>query len=106
LVITAGKTTICQATSIETNPYTEIAVSVNGLAGNGHESDIFPVPACGCPTSPLEITAAGKITICHATSSKTNPYTEITVNVNGLNGHNKHADDIIPAPAGGCPTTK
>lgn len=57
---------------------------------------------------------AGKITICHATRSETNPYVEITISVNGLNGHGPEADphhhagswkDIIPAPAGGCPTT-
>jgi hypothetical protein len=46
----------------------------------------------------------GKITICHATGSETNPFVEITISVNGLHGHGKHADDIIPAPAaGGCP---
>jgi hypothetical protein len=43
--------------------------------------------------------------MCHATSSATNPYVEITISVNGLHGHGKHADDVIPAPAGGCPTT-
>jgi hypothetical protein len=47
----------------------------------------------------------GKITICHSTGSDTNPYVEITISVNGLNGHGGHHDgaDIIPAPAGGCP---
>jgi hypothetical protein len=47
----------------------------------------------------------GKITICHATGSATNPYVEITISVNGLNGHAHHQDgrDIIPAPVGGCP---
>jgi hypothetical protein len=57
---------------------------------------------------------AGKITICHATKSHTNPYVEITISVNGLHGHGPADDphhhagswkDIIPAPAGGCPTT-
>jgi hypothetical protein len=57
---------------------------------------------------------AGKITICHATRSEKNPYVEITISVNGLNGHGPAEDphhhagswkDIIPAPAGGCPTT-
>jgi hypothetical protein len=52
----------------------------------------------------------GKITICHATSSATNPYVEISVSNNGANGgklndHTSHEDDIIPAPAGGCPAT-
>jgi hypothetical protein len=57
---------------------------------------------------------AGKITICHATKSTTNPYVEITISVNGLHGHGPADDphhhdgswkDIIPAPAEGCPTT-
>lgn len=43
------------------------------------------------------------ITICHATGSATNPYVEITIDENGLNGHGGHPDDIIPAPATGCP---
>lgn len=55
-----------------------------------------------------------KVTICHATRSETNPYVEITISENGLNGHGPAADprhhegswpDIIPAPAAGCPTT-
>jgi hypothetical protein len=57
---------------------------------------------------------AGKITICHATKSVKNPYVEITISMNGLHGHGpaedpRHHDgswkDIIPAPAGGCPST-
>ena len=46
---------------------------------------------------------AGKITICHATGSATNPFVEITISENGLEGHGDHEGDIIPAPAGGCP---
>jgi hypothetical protein len=46
------------------------------------------------------------ITICHATGSATNPFVQITIDENGLNGHGDHQDDrdIIPAPAEGCPT--
>jgi hypothetical protein len=44
----------------------------------------------------------GKVTICHATGSATNPFVTITISINGLHGHGKHADDVIPAPAGGC----
>ncbi len=43
-----------------------------------------------------------KITICHATGSKTNPYVEIRVSVEGLHGHINHQGDIIPSPLGGC----
>jgi hypothetical protein len=48
---------------------------------------------------------AGKTTICHATHSDTNPYVEITVSNNAIPAHDRHQDgeDIIPAPAGGCP---
>ena len=52
--------------------------------------------------------AADKVTICHATSSEKNPYVLITVNRSsvdgeGKNDHTSHEDDIIPAPAEGCP---
>jgi hypothetical protein len=112
VVITDGKITICHAPGNATDPYNEITVSVNGLNGHGeHEGDIIPAPEGGCPARPAASTTqvgtnAGKITICHVTGSKTNPYVEITISVNGLNGHDKHQGDIIPAPAGGCPTTR
>ena len=100
-----SKINICHATGSDDNPYNEITISVNGLNGHAfHEDDIFPVPEDGCPTEPLDIDN-GKITICHATKSAKNPYNEITISVNGLNGHGKHEDDIIPMPSGGCPTT-
>ena len=75
-----------------------------GLNGHAeHEGDVFPNSEGDCTTNPV---VGDTITICHATSSEKNPYNEITVSVNGLNGHDKHEGDIIPAPAGGCPTTK
>lgn len=105
-VISNGKITICHVTSSEANPYNEITISVNGLNGHGtHDGDIIPAPVDGCPAT-LVVTSTDKITICHATSSAKNPYNEITISVSGLNGHNNHASDIIPAPEGGCPTTK
>ncbi|MFH1186125.1 MAG: hypothetical protein V1755_13970 [Chloroflexota bacterium] len=108
VVVTNATILICHATTDEANPYDEITVSVNGLNGHGtHEGDLFPVPDGGCPTGPVPAGAGaseGKITICHATSSAKNPYNEIIVSVNGLNGHDKHAGDIIPVPDGGCPT--
>ena len=105
VLISDGKITICHATGSQTNPYNEITVSVDGLNGHGtHEGDIIPAPEAGCPSSPV-LDSDGKITICHATSSQTNPYNEITVSVNGLNGHDKHEGDIIPAPEAGCPAT-
>jgi hypothetical protein len=105
LEIIEDEITICHATGSETNPYDEITVSLNGLNGHvTHEDDIVPAPAGGCPKSPLVI-EDGKILICHATGSTKNPYNEISVSVNGLNGHDKHENDVIPAPGGGCPIT-
>jgi hypothetical protein len=128
-----GKLTICHATDSATKPYNEITIDFNGLRGHiKHNGDIIPAPAGGCPSVTLTpaltltltttLTPSGsetptvqptsatseandaKITICHATGSKNNPYVLITVSINGLNGHGKHPGDIIPAPAGGCPT--
>jgi hypothetical protein len=47
----------------------------------------------------------GKITICHATGSATNPFVEITISENAVEAHRNHqnGEDIIPAPANGCP---
>jgi hypothetical protein len=48
-----------------------------------------------------------KVTICHKTGSATNPYVEITVDEHALkDGHTVAKGDIIPAPAGGCPTAQ
>jgi hypothetical protein len=99
-----GKITICHATTDEANPYSTITVSLAGLNGHGpHAGDIIPAPAGGCPTSPLVI-VDNMISICHATGIEATPYEEITVKLNGLDGHFAHADDIIPAPIDGCPT--
>ena len=99
--------TVCHATDDPANAYTGITVNnAEELLGHRtHENDLYPMPAGGCPTTPVETNNNGKITICHATSSAKNPYNEITISINGLNGHDKHEGDIIPAPAGGCPAS-
>lgn len=49
---------------------------------------------------------AQKWTLCHRTKSAKKPYVKVTVSSRAaLNGHRRHAEDIIPAPANGCPTT-
>jgi hypothetical protein len=47
----------------------------------------------------------GKVTICHATGSDTNPYVQITISRNALKAHARHQDgrDILSVPPGGCP---
>lgn len=106
VVIRGGELTICHATGDTAAPYEEVSVNVDGLDGHGlHAGDVIPVSDEGCPASPGAI-SNDKITICHATGSENNPYNKITVSVNGLNGHGNHPRDIIPAPAGDCPTTR
>ncbi len=105
LVIVDEMVTICHATGIAETPYEAITVKLNGLDGHfAHVDDIIPAPIGGCPTIPLTI-IDGKISICHVTGSESNPYNEISVSINGLNGHVNHMGDLIPAPAAGCPST-
>jgi hypothetical protein len=102
-----SKITICHATAA--GFYVEITVDRSGLNGHGdHDGDIIPAPASGCPTAvsrqaaPTTTVPAGKIAICHATAAGI--YVSIVVDRDGLNGHGDHAEDLIPAPVGGCPT--
>ena len=95
---------VCHATDDVDNPYDLVTIT-NRTDLNvhlEHSNDLISVPVGGCPTVPLDV-VDGKITICHATSSETNPYNEISISVNGLSGHGNHEGDIIPVPEGGCP---
>ena len=44
-------------------------------------------------------------TICHRTSSAKKPYAKLRISDRQLRAHQRHAADIIPAPAGACPRT-
>src|SRR3954452_13013494 len=62
----------------------------HGKSGSapGHSNGSHASPTPGTPKSNENNGAPkGKITICHATKSETNPYVEITISVNGLHGH-------------------
>jgi ketosteroid isomerase-like protein len=124
----AGKTTICHATGSETNPYVTITISNNAIPAHDrhqHDEDIIPAPAGGCPGGAAKADTPkdkapkaggeapkanehGKTTICHATGSETNPYVTITISNNAIPAHDRHQhdEDIIPAPAGGCPAAE
>ena len=41
---------------------------------------------------------AGKVTICHHTGSKKNPFHTITVSANAVPAHLRHGDTIGPCP--------
>lgn len=114
---TSEQITICHATGSETHPYEEITINTSGLSAHeDHQwgEDIIPAPAAGCPAgttpTPTPTPPPGhdgeKVTICHATGSATNPYVIITIDESALPAHRDHqqGEDIIPAPAAGCPT--
>lgn len=46
-----------------------------------------------------------KVSICHATSSQSNPWVLIEVDAEGLNGHGDHANDLIGVTSCPVPTT-
>ncbi len=99
-----GKLAICHATGDASTPYEALTLDFNGLTAHAdHPEDLIPAPAGGCPKTVEPGNNLGKLTICHATGSATNPYEEITIDFNGLRGHGTHTGDLIPAPAGGCP---
>jgi hypothetical protein len=115
----AGKVTLCHATGSATNPYVTITISANAVpAHDRHQDgrDIIPAPAGGCPGGSSQTgdggqgneNEHGKVTLCHATGSETNPYVIITISKNALDAHLRHQDgeDIYPAPDGGCPATE
>jgi hypothetical protein len=100
-----GQITICHATSDAANPYNEITIDFNELTAHvDHKDDVIPAPVDGCPKVVQTDGNDGEITICHATSSLTNPYDEITIDFNELRGHSNHNGDIVPSPQGGCPS--
>lgn len=92
------KISICHASGDEDQPYTLLSLTAADVADHSkHPDDIIPAPAEDCPDELVVGGNDGKITICHATNSTTNPYNKITIALSGLNGHSKHARDFIPA---------
>jgi CHRD domain len=56
-------------------------------------------------TAAVSSGAPAKRTICHRAASAKTPYSKVTVSASQLRAHLRHAADIYPVPAGGCPKT-
>jgi hypothetical protein len=124
-----AKVTICHKT--ESNTFRRITVSsrawTNPKSGSGktmrghmgHVGDAIVVGNEACPSpsvTPQENDQApAKVTICHKTGSKKNPYRRITVSSRAimnpdapagqqLRGHGKHEGDILMPGTTPCPT--
>lgn len=120
VVVAAGQTTL----NLVGQPPTEPAFRISGegqviqieMASSGvntdrtlqigttyHDKGVLADRLNRSPSVPEQ--QSDKVTLCHATGSATNPYVEITVaDAGATNGHAKHSEDIIPAPAEGCPS--
>lgn len=49
--------------------------------------------------------AQDTVSICHATGDPQSPYQPLTLDNAGVLEHIDHEDDLVPAPADGCPAT-
>ena len=56
--------------------------------------------------APAQAQAQDQVTICHATGNPDSPYVTITLDNSGVLEHINHDEDLVPAPAEGCPATE
>jgi hypothetical protein len=125
-----SKITICHKTGSASNPWRRITVSSNAVTSPStsagrtlgahmrHTGDAIVIGTASCPSASLTpqptSTPPAKITICHRTGSKTNPFRKITVSSRAwtkpssasgqtLRGHMRHTGDIVLLSASACP---
>jgi hypothetical protein len=104
---------VCHFTGSTTIPYVLVEAPAGGGEHAAHGDDIIPAPAGGCPATyqgpqgppdePQPPPPSGEVTLCHATGQAANPFVELTIRRSRLAEHRRHARDIIPVPATGCP---
>ena len=76
--------------------------TIGVLAGIAAAFAVAGMASVGAAVSPASTSASGKqyepkkVTICHRTGSKKNPFRTITVSQNALKAHQKHGDTVGP----------
>lgn len=65
--------------------------------------DIVPDESPRNVAQGILVAPVSRSTICHATGTWALPYVEIAISDEAVSRHRDHVDDLIPAPAGGCP---
>lgn len=105
-------TSLCHYTGDPQQPYVLVTAQGDEIEGHlDHELDVVPAPALGCPTfvpepdpEPTETPSPlpeGPVAICHLAVGGV--YEALEVPVDALEVHADHDQDLVPAPAGGCP---
>lgn len=118
----SGEVQLCHYTGDPDQLYVLVTASGAELEShNSHENDIIPAPPSGCPSNvppvdPLptptstptppapspSVVAPGTVTICHAIGGGL--YQQVEASPSDVEFHLEHDDDIVPAPAAGCPS--
>jgi len=73
--------------------------------GKGNPHNAGPAASTGTSTGTTGTTTTTsdkKVTLCHKTGSKSNPYVKISVSKNAVKAHMKHGDIAVSAD-GSCP---
>ncbi|MBA3244154.1 MAG: hypothetical protein H0T61_03135 [Actinobacteria bacterium] len=104
-----GALVVCRVTGgINAPRFAQVAVAVDQLAAYLNRNSgtfVGGCPTTGDPNGNPGLVPAGFLTICRVTGSAATPYAALTVAASRIGVFLNQAGTILPAPAGGCPTS-
>ena len=104
-----GALVVCRVTGgINAPSFAQVAVAVDQLAAYLNRNPgtfVGGCPTTGDPNGNPGLVPAGFLTICRVTGSAATPYAALTVAASRIGVFLNQAGTILPAPAGGCPTS-